>query len=221
MTLINEIPLSELKAELVVYEISQCEYQNGYFLPPASMVPVKLTPSIRLRSIVLTIDLIGETVHEAYMRLSQIIAMLQQKAELFLPDEFWYTCVYEAASEPVEKAPWIWQVKIALSGYRHGRLESKTFTQTDSLFVHGTYKAPAIITIQEAENGTATVCGITVTDITSPVEINGFTKKVTKKGVNWFKHTDIVNFPLLNIGYNEIEIIGDATVEVSYYPIFL
>ena len=220
MTLINDIPLSDMKAEMIKYEVSQCQYENGYFLPPASFVPVKLTPSIRMRSILLVLDLMAETAHEAYMRLSQIIAMLQKQAELFLPDEFWYTCVYENASEPIEKAPWIWQVQILLSGYRHGQLERKVFTSTDSLFVHGTLKAPAIIKITTNESE-VTVCGITVTNITAPVEINGFTKKVTSNGVSKFKDTNLVKFPLFDIGYNEITIEGNATVEVSYYPIFL
>lgn len=217
---INGVPLTEYRAELLDYKVGVCDYENGYFVPPASMIPVKLTPKIGIRPIQLTIDFMGDSELEAMLRVSHITAKLQKGAQIMLPDGFFYECVFESASAPVEKAPWIWQVKFALSGYRHGSLERHTLTETDSIFVAGTYKTPAVLKITTSESSVK-VFGITISNISGEIEIDGIKKTVTQDGVNKFKDTDLVKFPMLEVGYNEIEIEGTATVEVSFYPIYL
>ena len=222
MITINDMPLSLYRAEMLEYKIGACDYANGYFLPPTSMIPVKLPPQIGMRSLMLTIDFSGEKEIDAMLAISKITANLQSGAEIRLPDGFIYSCVFEAASAPVQKAPWIWQVRFSLSGYRHGQIEKVKLTQSDSIFVIGTYKTPAIIKITTSSSS-VTVMGITVSNITStdPIVIDGISKKVTQSGSNKFGDTDLVKFPMLEIGYNAVTIEGTAAVEVSYYPIFM
>ncbi len=220
MITINSVPLSEYRAEMLEYKVGACDYENGHFLPPATMIPVMLTPQIGMRPIMLTIDFMGDSELDVMLRISHITAILQKGAQILLPDGFFYECVYDSAGAPVQKAPWIWQVKFALSGWRHGRMKHVTLTATDSLFVEGTYKTPPITKITTSASSVK-VFGITVSNISGVVVIDSLKKTVTQNGSNKFKDTDMVKFPMLDVGYNEVEIVGTASVEISYYPIYL
>lgn len=218
--LVNNQPLSDFRAELLDYSIDACDYDNGYILPPSSMIPVRLTPQIGLRSLKLTFDFEGANTHEIAINISRMTALLQSEAELFLPDGFWYTCVYQNASAPKEVAPWIRQVKFTLVGYRHGSMKHHKLTKTESIYVIGTYRTPAVIRISDSD-AEVTVKGITVSNVSGIIEINGLKKTVTENGKNKFGDTNLIEFPMLELGYNEISIVGKATIEISYYPIYL
>lgn len=220
MVTIDDKPLESYRAELVSYKVSASDYENGYFLPPASMIPVKLKPRIGMKAVLLVIDFMGDSELETMLRISHFTAMMQNSPTILLPDGMFYECVYEGATAPDEKAPWIWQVKYTLSAWRHGCMEKFTLTHTDSIFVRGTYKTPPVIRISATSN-TVKVFGITITNIVGEIEIDSINKTITQNGDNKFKDTDLVEFPMLDIGYNEIDIVGDAIVEVSYYPIYL
>lgn len=211
------------RAHLLDYEIGACDYSNGYIIPPTAMIPVKLKHSLGLRSITLNIDFEGDTPNEIAQNISEFTELLHNGAEILLPDGFTYGCVYKSASTPKEKAPWINQVKFSLEGYRHGALETHTLTETGSIFVDGNYKTPCVLKIT-TEASSATVCGISVDNISGVVVIDGYKKTVTEDGINKFGDTDMTEFPKLNPGYREVGISAeggaDITVEISYYPIY-
>ena len=212
-------------AHLLSYEIGACKYSNGYVLPPTSMIPVKLKHTLGLRSVVLNIDFEGDTPYEIEQNISEFTEILHNGADILLPDGYSYSCVFKKTSAPKEKAPWIRQVKFTLEGYRHGAIESKTLTETGSIFVDGNYPTPAILKITTSATS-ATVCGITISNIDGVIEIDGYKKKVTqtKNGVvtNKFADTNMTEFPKLEAGYHEIAISASAaiSVEVSYYPLY-
>ena len=216
---INGALLDIYCAKMLDYSVSPVDYDDGYLLPASSMTPVKLKPKIGLRTITITLDFEGDTRHEIEMNISKVATVLQDGAELSLPDGFLYTCVYEKSSNPTEKAPWIMQVKYTLSGFRHGEMHIETLTKTADIYVEGNYPAEAIYRISGA-SGSVTVNGITVKNISGEVVIDGMKKTVTQNGINKFGDTDMTSFPKLNIGQQTVQITGTATVEVSYYPIY-
>lgn len=219
---INGYPLDALNAYMTEYTVGECDYDNGYMLPPKSMMPVKLDGNVGLRPITIEMDFEGETMRDITIKISNLTAMLHKEAELFLPDGFYYTCVYSKASTPKEVAPWIMQVKFSLVGFRHGAMQTETFAESGTIFVDGNYPSSAAFTITPDEGTTeVTVNGITVQNMGGPVVIDGIKKTVMEDGINKFADTNITEFPLLDPGYGSIEIEGNCTVDVSYYPIYL
>lgn len=220
---INGAMFSIYKAHLLSYDIDAVDYDNGYVLPPSSMIPVKLKYSLGLRGVTLKIDFEGETAKEITQRISDFTELLHEGAEILLPDGYTYNCVFKKASTPSKKAPWILQVKFTLEGYRHGALETATLTKTGGIFVDGNCVTPAILKITTSARS-ATVCGISVDNIGGEIVIDSYKKKVTQNGVNKFGDTNMTEFPKLAPGYKQIDVAaeGDAaiTVEVSYYPIY-
>lgn len=220
---INGALFSTYKANLLSYDIGAVDYDNGYVLPPSSMIPVKLKYSLGLRGVALKIDFEGETMNEITQHISEFTELLHEGAEILLPDGYTYTCVFKKASTPSEKAPWILQVKFTLEGYRHGALETTTLTSAGSIFVDGNYETPAILKITTSASS-ATVCGISVDNIGGEIVIDSYKKKVTQNGVNKFGDTNMTEFPKFAPGYKQIDVVADGnaaiTVEVSYYPIY-
>ena len=186
---IEGAPFGVFKAHLLSYEIGTCDYSNGYLLPPASMIPVKLKHSLGLRPIVLTIDFDGDTQNEIARNISEFTRLLHNGAQILLPDGFTYGCVFKDATAPKEKAPWINQVKFTLEGYRHGALETRTLTADGNIFVDGNYETPCVLKIT-TEASSATVLGISIYNISGVIVIDGYKKTVTEGGVNKFADTN-------------------------------
>lgn len=222
-TKINGVLLKTYKAELLEYEVGACDFGNGYMLPPSSMFPVKLTPTVGLRPITLQIDFEGGSMHEIEMNISKLTAVLHGGADILLPDGFCYYTVFDKVSTPKEKAPWILQAKFSLSGFRHGAMVTEKFVNGGSLFVDGNYKTPAIFKVT-SQSETVAVNGITIQNMNSyPVIIDGMKKTVTRNGLNVFSDTNLTEFPTLTAGVNNFTVVASAytELEVSYYPIYL
>ncbi len=222
---INGASFGVYKAHLLEYEIGPCSYENGYIVTAASMIPIKIKYSLGVRSIELTIDFEGETMHEIEQNISEFTELLHESAEVLLNDGFTYACYFQNSSTPIQKAPWILQVKFTLEGYRHGPLETRTLKKSGSVFVDGNYKTPAVLKISTSA-ASVKVFGITIGNISGEIVIDSYKKTVTEtvNGVtsNKFADTDMTEFPKLKAGYNEIDIEadGDIAVELRYYPIY-
>ncbi len=219
---INDMMLGIFDAEMLDnYSIGPCKFEGGYVLPPSATFPIILAGKVGVRSISITLDFSGATRHERTKTISQFTQILQEGCELLLPDGFYYTCVYDGASTPEDKSPWITQVRFSLIGVRHSDLRTAKFTTgTSVLEVDGNCNTPAIITIR-ATDTEVTVCGFTVKNIKDEVVINGMDGTVLENGLN--KYGDIENmtkFPEFSAGKNNIEIVGNAEVIISYYPIY-
>jgi len=230
---INGATFGTYGGHLLSYEIGACEYSNGYITPPTSMIPVKLRHTLGLRGVTLTMDFEGETENDIALNIAEFIGHLYNGAEILLPDGFTYFCVFKKASTPIEKAPWIKQVKFTLEGYRHGALETETLSASGSIFVDGNCKTPAIIRITTASTS-ITILGITISNISGVIEIDSYKKTVKQitggngapeVTTNKFADTNMTEFPKLSPGLTTVEISGTGNaatmVEISYYPIFI
>lgn len=217
---INGMLFETFRAKMLSYKVGACDYSDGYLLPPASMIPVKLVQTVGLRSITLTFDFEGDTPREIAMNISKVTELMQEMPDIILPDGFCYYCVYEKQSTPEEKAPWINQVQYTLSGFRHEAMETVRLDQSGTVYVGGNYKTPVVLSIVPSSS-TVKVLGITVKNATGTIVIDGMKKTVTKNGANVFADTDLTSFPTLQPGLNTVDIDGASEVEISYYPIFL
>lgn len=219
---INDILLDAWQAKMLAFKIGPCGYDNGYVSPPKAAFPITLAGDIGFRPISIELDFDG-TRYEVAKNISNITALLQSGAELFLPDGFFYRCVYSGASMPDEKAPWISQCTFSLYGVRHDAIHSAVFTESGkTMYVEGNRRAPAVIKITPSDGSEeVTVNGITVSNVTSPVVINGIEKTVMSNSVNKFADTDLIAFPELTPGVNEITFSGASKVEISYYPLYV
>lgn len=219
---INGKLLDIFNAEMLKYEIGPCNFEGGHVLPPSATFPILLAGKIGVRNISITLDFTGDTARQIALSISEFTEILHKGCELFLPDGFEYFCVFNSASTPTEMAPWISQVSFSLIGVRHDSLVTKKFsTGENTIYIEGNCNAPAIIRIK-ATDTEVTVCGFTVTNITDEVIINGIDITALENGVN--KYGDIENmteFPKFPPGYNTFEIVGNAEVTISYYPIYI
>lgn len=220
---INGHRLAEFGAEMVEYTVGPCGFEDTYMLPPSRIIPVSLASRIKLRTVTVTLDITAETAHEAAMTISKLTAMLFGEVHLILPDSFCYWCAFTKASTPVEKAPWIWQVKFTFSGFRHGAKQTIILVGPGTIFVDGNVETPATVMIAPKEGTSKASFGeITVSELSGAVTIDGvYTTILDSDGYNKFRDTNMTRWPTLQPGENEISVDGDAVFEVSYYPIWL
>ena len=218
---INGNKLNSFNAQLVEYKVDPCSYKNGYYVPANSIVPVRLKGTVGLRKITMVLDIYGDRESAIALSISNLTVVLMKDARIVLPDGYNYYCVLEKASTPEEKAPWIKRIKFEFYGYRHGELETIQITDGMMVEIKGNFEAPVKYTIVPGTDTTVSVNGITVTGVTMPLVIDGFTAKVTMDDRNKFGDTNIVEFPKMSVGLNKMYVTGDATVTMEYYPMYL
>ncbi len=229
----NGVQPSTYNANLVDFTVGACSYDNGYMLPKSSMRPYALKPTYGTRDITITLDVSGKDYHDISLQISRITANLQQEDCLLqLPDGFYYHCAYEKASTPKEKAPWIWQVKYTLVGWKTAAMQTVSMTGTKVIRVDGNVKTPVILTITPATSGgTVEIEGLTFFKGTGSITVNNVTGKITidsirktvmdEAGNNLFADTDISEFPNLSPGKNIITATGASEVLVRFWPAFV
>ena len=217
---INGSPLRVFGAELLTYNTNTCEMDKRYFQPISSIIPVVLDGKIGLRRIELTIDFSGNTKHEIEKNISNFTSTLINKTEIFLPDGYYYTVIIDSIKRKGEKAPWIEQMFFTVCGFRHGPIEKTFLSSNKIIFINGNQTTPAIIKIVPRGSTTVTINDITINNISGEIVIDGIEMTVKENGLNKFADTVLTDFPKFKPGNNDIALIGDADVEISYYPIY-
>lgn len=217
---INGIKPEVFGAQLVDCSVEGCELKNTYFLAPSAIFPTRLQNKPRLRKITLTFDFEGKNTHDATKKMSDFTAILSKEAELLLPDEFHYFCILTGTGKAVTKAPWIEQCTFTLIGLRHGPLETITLTESSPVFIEGNCETECRYII-DTPNSSLQINNITINDISGQIVIDGMESLVQQDGINKFADCDMISFPTLSPGNNQIEISGAAKVVIQYYPIYL
>lgn len=219
---INGNALSTYGAELLDgYSVGAVEYTNGFLKPLDRAFPVKLRGKLGLRPISMTLDFTGETEADAIESISLLTAELMQRAELYLPDGFYYWAALNGVSAPQKVAPWIWQATFDFRGVRHGALITHTRTVSGSITAQGNMTTPMIVKLTPT-SGAASMAfnGITI-NLGRAVTIDGVNTTVQDaNGLNVYGYTNMTAWPKLTPGINAITLTG-CTAEIKYYPIFL
>ena len=217
--MINDQLPGKWGAEMLSYEIGACAYSTGYMKAPSKIFPIKLVPTIGIRSIVMKFDFMGESPFETAMAIADMTDELQKGADILLPDGFYYWCEFDSASTPARKAPWIEHVKFTLHGVRHSRLEETTLTENGTVIADGNIETPMIVYL--VPSGSSMIFqGITI-DSSLPVTIDGIDTTIKDSdGYNIFGDTDMTKWPSLVPGENTITMTGVSSAKISYYPIW-
>lgn len=217
---INDFDPAMLGAHLVGYSVEGCELKETYFLSPSAIFPTRLQNKPRLRKITLTFDFEGSNTHDAIKKMSNLTAILSKQAELLMPDDFYYYCILTGTGTATTKAPWIEQCTYTFIGLRHGPLETVILTESASVFIEGNCETECRYII-DTPNKSLAVNDITINNISGQIVIDGMESLVQQNGVNKFADCEMISFPTLSPGNNQIEISGTAKVVIQYYPIYL
>lgn len=107
---------------------------------------------------------------------------------------------------------------------QHLPKETHVFTGSKKIWVDGTAKADCIITIvPKSDLASFSILGITVQNLKAgiPFIIDGISRKVSANGINRWGDTNLVDFPSLSPGFQQIAGSADAKVVIEYYPTFI
>ena len=138
-------------------------------------------------------------------------------------DVFEYAAVLiDRNSEDTQVEPY-YLVTLQLAVVRRKPLVIKQILGNAIIYNEGNESSGAKISLSPAEEmGSFTIMGITIEDLSpgTTYVIDGITGRVTANGINYFAHTNIIDFPKIQPGKNEIEMSEDLSVMISYYPVF-
>lgn len=225
--LIDRVPMEEYGARLLSFTASACPVTTA--LAPARDYdfPRLLRSELGAKTLTIRADICGADRPEAAMRFSRLFRALCGETELFLPDGYFYRCVYQSASAPSWVTPQTAQVEFTFTAVRHGPLETIDVPHSNfPIRYQGT--APAGYRIRftpQSAQASITVCGITVRNVAAgaPVEIDGINKRVTQNSANKFADTDLIHFPRFQAADEllHVTVSPDMPVQIRYYPTFL
>lgn len=114
-------------------------------------------------------------------------------------------------------------LSLEFSVIRRKPLVSHQIVDTAVIYNDGNTASGAKISISpEKAMDSFTVMGITIEDLEPGITyvIDGMEGRVTANGVNYFAHTDLIEFPKIQPGKNEIVMSAAVSVTVSFYPVF-
>lgn len=138
-------------------------------------------------------------------------------------DIFEYAAVLiDRDSENTEVEPY-YLLSLKFAVIRRKPLVIKKFEKTAVIYNEGNVPSGVCISISpEKALETFTVAGITIKDLNpgTTYVIDGIAGRVTANGVNYFAHTDLIDFPKIQPGKNEIVMSEKIPVTVSFYPVF-
>ena len=214
-------------ARLVEYAVQSDHIANTYYLGKNASTPLLLESERSMRSLSVNLEFRGKDRQETTQRISNFTAAVAGKCEIKLPDAYYYTCIFQSASEPTVTLPTMMDVAFTFSAIRHGAEVTTTLTQaSQGVNVQGNTEAECVLTITPAADlDSVTVMGITVYNLAAniPVIIDGRNKLVTEGGGNKFADTNLISFPRLKPGPCTIAISdpSNVTVQLSYFPIYI
>ena len=217
---INEIPLSRFGGKLKAsYTVSGCSLTADYYKPRDGNSFLSLGSKIGLKTITLPFDLYGESPRETKRNLSTLDALcLSGKVELYLPDGFYYTSILQSIGVPQQITPSILSCSYTFLGIQHDELMESVCS--GAFYAQGTLpKMDCILSVSPSSDAEEyTAAGITFTNVKQgdQIVIDGMTKRVLINGAPAAQRCNIIEFPYLIPGENNLS--SPDQITVSYYP---
>lgn len=227
-TWINGKPLCQFGGRLLSsYEVGQSSVSFERADSPAGSGFTVSGRQIGLRTIRLPLHIFGTTPSDTQEKVSLLLQeFLTGKTELALPDGFIYFAALSEQEGPVFITEEMVSLTLTLSGIRCRPLRTET---GHTFHVEGTLPQMDCILRVTAGQGSAayTVAGVTfdgggqMSGVAKgdQIVIDGINKRVTVNGLAAVDCCDIVAFPQVHPGVNEIEAPDPVTLE--YYPTYL
>lgn len=219
---LNNNHISEYGGVLVDYSVSGVEIKNTYYQKDMKLSLFKQKAGIKNVSI--DLEFWGADRKEVTSKVSQFTMNLMGKLEIVLPDKFLYKGIVTSISEPVFPIENMAELKISIIGSQHLPLQTVELSNSGVITVDGTVETDCIIeTLSAITIANFTINGINIFPLTANKMfiIDGINSKVTDNGANAIGKTDLINFPKLQPGENEITMSHPVTVTIKYYPTFM
>lgn len=220
---VNGKSITQFGARLLAsYKVGGSPIDIGYNKAHRGTAIALLGTEIGLRTITLPLDIRGSNERDCVLKKSQLDALLAGgKAELHLPDGFYYTAVLQSAGEATQLLPGLISCTYTLLGIQHDPLVSARSAGT--LYARGTM--PRMDCMLTATVGKAAAkysfAGVTFDAVAAGdvLVLDGVTKRVLVNGAPAAQRCDIVEWPYLTPGLNHLPCPDPVTVE--YYPTYL
>lgn len=217
---INNTDISTFGAKLLEYKIGATNTNLNYFVGKNSLHPLITDMTIKPRPITITLVYKGKSRHQVVANISNLASVLLDKCEIYLPDGYHYTSVVTSISESSEVIATEQIVNYQFDAVRHLPQETETLTTSGVFICRSNLETACVYEITTTQR-TATINGVTIQNAAGTTIIDGIKKTVTKNGSNAFKDTNLISFPTLKAGLNQINISDHTTVKISYDPTFV
>lgn len=222
--MIDVLNMEEFGARLVSYQVAPTPVTNEYLEGYRTLMSPLMDTDVSKREIIILLHLKGSNQKEIADNENKLFSVIYKESELLLPDGYQYSCIFrDGSSESISHT--LTEVEITLVGVRHlGLVAIPCTSESTEINCSSTVDTSCIIRIvPESPLENITVYGITVSNVSDPVIIDGIAKKVTMNGINKFPDTDLTEFPLLHPGINTISVSdsSSAIITVEYYPTFI
>lgn len=217
---INGIDIKNYGAKLLSYSVGATATTLSYFSGKNMLYPIITDTEIKPRPLSITLVFKGKSRFEVITNISNFAAQLLKKCEIYLPDEYYYTCIMTSISESTEVVATEHMVTYQFDAVRHLPLESEILLKSGIFICRSNVQTECIYEVTTSQE-IVTVNDITIQNAEGTTIIDGMKKTVTKNGANVYKNTDLISFPVLQTGVNQINISDNTSVKVSYYPTFV
>lgn len=223
---IDGINITTFGAKLLNYSLAPSTIVNTTTTGYNSLNLILMDTDVQPRQMVLVLHVFGDTESGVLLQVSNLTQALHKKAEIEMPDGYLYTCVYQSAAYTAITSL-IYEAQYTVLAVQHGTEITTTLTHAiQTVTAQGNVDTECVLTITPAVDlDSVTVMGITVRNLTanSPVIIDGRRKLISEDEVNKFADTDLISFPKLQPGPNQITISDPSkvTVQLAYYPTYI
>ena len=176
---INEIDIKNYGAKLLSYSVGATATTLSYFSGKNMLYPIITDTEIKPRPLSITLVFKGKSRFEVITNISNFAAQLLKKCEIYLPDEYYYTCIMTSISESTEVVATEHMVTYQFDAVRHLPLESETLIKSGIFICRSNIQTQCIYEVTTSQN-TATVNGITIQNAEGTTVIDGMKKLLQK-----------------------------------------
>lgn len=237
---INGVDVSAYNARLQSYSVSGTTVTNNLSASRSILTAPTLfsaVPGTRTLSLTLTFyphylgdNAKGLTVSDrlaiATNNITAFEGLLVGKAvEIALPDGFIYTAIVNSIAAATFDSSGEHDVTYTFNAVRHTKPVNET-VQTNGFMIckSNTVTLPIITAIYANAAAEVTLQGVKIKNITAntTIVIDSVSGKITANGKNKFGDSDLIDFPVLQPGENQItSSVSDVSITVSYTPIYI
>lgn len=237
---INGVDISAYNARLQSYSVSGTTVTNNLSASRSFLTAPTLfsaVPGTRTLSLTLTFyphyfgdNAKGLTVSDRLAIATENITAFEgllvgKVVEIALPDGFIYTAIVNSIAAATFDSSGEHDVTYTFNAVRHAKPISETIKANSYMICKSNTDTLPIITAEYANTKSeVTLQGVTIKNIAvgTKIVIDSVSGLITADGKNKFGDSDLIDFPVLQPGKNQItSSASDVSITVSYTPIYI
>lgn len=237
---INGVDISAYNARLQSYSVSGTTITNNLSASSSILTAPTLfsaVPGTRTLSLTLTFyphylgdNAKGLSVSDRLAIATENITAFEgllvgKVVEIALPDGFIYTAIVNSIAAATFDSSGEHDVTYTFNAVRHAKPISEIIKANSYMICKSnTATLPIITAVYASAAADVTLHGIKIKNITAntTIVIDSVSGKITANGKNKFGDSDLIDFPILQPGKNQItSSVSDVSITVSYTPIYI